>query len=50
MCNLYLCVLSLELRQFVLLVASISISVVWLVYRNEGWAWVLQDFLGILFR
>ena len=35
--------------QFVLLLGSVSISLVWLVYRNAGWAWVLQDFLAILF-
>merc|ERR1711902_215602 len=38
-----------ELRQALLLVASISISVVWLVFRKEDWAWILQDILGILF-
>jgi len=48
-CNLYICILNLELRQFVLLLGSVSISLVWLVYRNAGWAWVLQDFLAILF-
>ena len=47
--NLYLCVLQLELRQFLLLAGSISVSVVWLVYRNSDWAWLLQDFLAILF-
>ena len=48
-CNLYICVLNLELRQFLLLAGSISVSVVWLVYRNSDWAWLLQDFLAILF-
>jgi len=48
-CNLYLCIINMELRQALLLVASISISVVWLVFRKEDWAWILQDILGILF-
>lgn len=48
-CNFYICILNMELRQFILLLISVSISVVWLVFRNYYWAWVLQDFLGILF-
>lgn len=39
----------MELRQALLLVASVSISTVWLVFRKAGWAWILQDILGILF-
>merc|ERR550539_1417543 len=48
-CNLYLCIINMELRQALLLVASVSISTVWLVFRKAGWAWILQDILGILF-
>ena len=49
-CNLLLCILHLELRQFLLLALSISLAVVWVVNRNTHWAWVLQDLLGIMFR
>ena len=48
-CNLFLCVLQLELRQFLLLAASISTSAVWFVYRKSDWSWILQDILGIMF-
>ncbi len=41
--------INLELRQFALLLASVAISVTWVVFRNEDWAWLLQDFLGVLF-
>lgn len=47
--NLYICVTNLELRQFLLLAFSTSVTVVWAVYRNENWAWILQDILGVLF-
>lgn len=49
-CNFYLFSLHMELRQFVLFVLSVALSVVWVVFRKEDWAWVLQDILGILFR
>jgi len=39
----------MELRQALLLAGSISISTIWLVFRKEEWAWILQDILGILF-
>jgi hypothetical protein len=48
--NLWCAVINMELRQFLLLLCSIAISVVWVVCRNEEWAWMLQDFLGVLFR
>ncbi|XP_059099244.1 signal peptide peptidase-like 2B [Tigriopus californicus] len=48
-CNLYLCVINMELRQFMLLCVSVGLSLVWLVFRKEDWAWILQDFLGIMF-
>merc|ERR1719270_303963 len=48
-CNLFLCVLQLELRQFLLLAASISASVTWFVFRKAEWSWILQDILGIMF-
>jgi signal peptide peptidase-like protein 2B len=47
--NLYLCVLNMELRQFLLMCIAISITVVWVVYRKADWAWALQDTLGVLF-
>ena len=40
----------MEPRQFILLLLSVALSAVWVVFRNENWAWVLQDILGILFR
>lgn len=49
-CNLYLCVINMELRQFMLLCFSVALALIWLVFRNEDWAWILQDFLGIMFR
>lgn len=49
-CNLLLCTLNLELRQFILLSISITLGVIWAVYRNSDWAWILQDLLGIAFR
>ncbi len=48
-CNMLVCILNMELRQFLLLCASIAIVVVWVVFRKSDWAWVLQDFLGVLF-
>ncbi len=48
-CNVYLFALNMELRQFALLLFSVALSVVWLVFRKEDWAWMLQDLLGILF-
>ena len=47
--NLYLCILQLELRQFLLLAASIATSVTWFVFRKTDWSWILQDILGIMF-
>jgi hypothetical protein len=47
---MYICVANLELRQFILLACSIAVTTVWAVFRNEDWAWILQDILGILFR
>ena len=32
--------------QALLLAGSIAISAVWLVFRKEDWAWMLQDILG----
>ena len=48
-CNLYLCTFQLELRQFLLLAASIAASVTWLVFRKAEWSWILQDILAIMF-
>jgi len=48
-CNLYLCVLQLELRQLVLLVASIGTAATWFVFRKSDWSWIIQDILGIMF-
>jgi hypothetical protein len=47
--NLLICKAHLELRQALLLAVSISVAVVWAVFRNEDWAWILQDILGIMF-
>ena len=48
-CNLYLCILQLELRQFLLLAASIATSATWFAFRKSEWSWILQDILGIMF-
>lgn len=48
-CNLYLCILQLELRQLLLLVASIGTAATWFVFRKSDWSWVIQDLLGIMF-
>ena len=48
-CNLYLCILQLELRQFLLLLASIATSATWFVFRKSDWSWIIQDILGIMF-
>ena len=48
-CNLYLCIINMELPQFLLLLCSIATSVTWFVFRKTDWSWVLQDFLGIMF-
>jgi len=48
-CNLYLCVLQLELRQLVLLVASIGTAATWFAFRKTDWSWIIQDILGIMF-
>lgn len=47
--NLLICKAHLELRQGLLLIIAISVAVVWAVFRNEDWAWILQDFLGVMF-
>merc|ERR1719474_1065940 len=48
-CILYLCVLQLELRQLLLLIASISTAATWFVFRKTNWSWIIQDILGIMF-
>ena len=46
--NVYVCVLQLELRQILLLAASIATSASWFVFRKSDWSWVLLDILGIM--
>ena len=48
-CKLCCFVINMELRQFVLMSFSLAITIVWLVFRKESWAWALQDLLGIVF-
>ena len=38
-CNMLLCVINMELRQFLLLLIAISLSVLWVIYRNNFWCW-----------
>ncbi|KAK2718569.1 hypothetical protein QYM36_005786 [Artemia franciscana] len=38
-----------RLNQIVLFTIACSLSVVWVVYRKESWAWILQDILGVAF-
>ncbi|XP_050732848.1 signal peptide peptidase-like 2B isoform X2 [Eriocheir sinensis] len=47
--NIYLVRGTLELRQILLLLFSIGVTVVWVVMRKQPWAWILQDILGIAF-
>ena len=39
----------LELRQFLLMIMALSVTIVWAVYRKASWAWILQDILGVVF-
>ena len=48
-CNLWCFTINLELRQFLLVSFSFSITIVWLIFRKATWAWILQDSLGIVF-
>lgn len=47
--NIYLVRGVLEVRQILLLIFSFSLVGVWVTFRKEPWAWVLQDILGIAF-
>ena len=35
--------------QLILLIASLSLSITWFVYRKESFSWILQDLLGVCF-
>ncbi|XP_038622874.1 signal peptide peptidase-like 2A isoform X2 [Tachyglossus aculeatus] len=49
-CRIPCCNKHLEVRLIILAGFCIAVAVVWAVFRNEnGWAWVLQDILGIAF-
>ena len=39
----------MELRQFLLACFSLSVTIVWAIFRKASWAWILQDILGIFF-
>ena len=39
----------MELRQFILACFSLSVTIVWAIFRKASWAWILQDILGIFF-
>ncbi|CAG0909824.1 unnamed protein product, partial [Cyprideis torosa] len=41
--------LKCQVRQVVLFFVCCATTIVWVVYRNEDWAWGLQDFLGVCF-
>ncbi|KAK3864517.1 hypothetical protein Pcinc_029786 [Petrolisthes cinctipes] len=47
--NIYLVRGVLEVRQILLLIFSFSLVGVWVTFRKESWAWILQDILGIAF-
>merc|ERR1711936_385501 len=48
-CNLYICILQLELRQLLLLLLSLGTAITWFCFRKTDWSWILQDILGIMF-
>jgi len=48
-CNLYICILQLELRQLLLLLLSLGTAITWFCFRKSDWSWILQDLLGIMF-
>jgi len=48
-CNIYLCIVQLELRQLLLLLASVGTAATWFVFRKTSWSWIVQDLLGIMF-
>ena len=43
------CIIKMEIRQFVLMILSLGLVIVWVIYRKASWAWILQDFLGMVF-
>ena len=43
------CSFRLELRQLLLALFSLSLTIVWAIFRKASWGWVLQDILGIFF-
>jgi len=38
-----------EIREIILLLLCVGLSAFWVVIRNESYAWILQDFLGVCF-
>lgn len=40
---------SFEVREVILMFFCVGLSVVWVIFRNNSYAWILQDFLGICF-
>ncbi|KFQ30897.1 Signal peptide peptidase-like 2A, partial [Mesitornis unicolor] len=49
-CRIACCNKSIEVRLIFLAAFCIAAAVVWAVFRNEdGWAWILQDILGVAF-
>lgn len=53
-CNLFQCSMfgtkcSCQVRQIILALFSVALSVTWLLLRKKSYAWILQDLLGISF-
>lgn len=38
---------SISVLELVVTPVAVAVSIVWAVFRNAGWSWVLQDILGI---
>ncbi|KAF2366949.1 Peptidase A22B signal peptide peptidase [Trinorchestia longiramus] len=47
--NVYVLRGQVEVRQVLLLFFSLGLVITWLVLRNEPYAWILQDVLGVAF-
>lgn len=43
------CSIHMELRQFILMLFALTKSILWVIFRKEPWAWILQDYLGVMF-
>ncbi|XP_018017968.1 signal peptide peptidase-like 2B [Hyalella azteca] len=47
--NIYVLRGQVEVRQLLLFSFSVALALAWLLLRNESYAWILQDILGVAF-